>query len=234
LAITIVLREQSSVFEAESLEDFLTTIYQSLGEWQLCDDNVVKRDYHEYEFSRFERPDGTRVQLRILLLRRALYNRLRALKEKSRVFLVVDGIDCCSTGLRLLLDAELFRLQHCQVNVMITSRIAIYERRVTKCDHRDHEDDSEDFMLNQEDEAEEVTLDHEDEAEEVTLDHGHASDEGDPCSGNETSEEEDFSEEEEYIDFGNREPLDLFLKCKTCRKILCFDCHSAGRICGKW
>jgi hypothetical protein len=219
------LRQDALANETEFLEDFLVAIYNDVFQWQSCDNDGTRRDHKQYEEARFKRSEGTRLQLRILLIRNALYKLLRTLKEESRIFLIIDGFECCSASLRLLLDAELYRLLQCRVSVMVTSRIAIYERRKTMCDHRDHGETLEDDTIDQGSISDDNDVPSKERGESV---------EKEPSEICDLSGDEHSSRDEDSTDFGEREFLDIFLKCKACKRILCFDCHSRGRTCGRW
>src|SRR5262249_49816479 len=77
--------------DAAFVEDFLATICRQLGEDDELDACI-------------ERGHGKRAAVRIHLVRELLHKRLLS---RKRAFLVLDGIDGCSTALEMLLNAEL-------------------------------------------------------------------------------------------------------------------------------
>ncbi|KAF2679353.1 hypothetical protein K458DRAFT_394047 [Lentithecium fluviatile CBS 122367] len=212
--ISVFVREEVLTHEVEFLEDFLVAMYQDLGKWEVCKSDGTENDYTEYLQAYSEKPQG--VRSRLGLIRRILHRRLQKLKNESRVFLIVDGIDRCSTSLRLLLDEELLSLPKSGVRVMITSRNATYETWIARCEHQDHGDPEEGLE------------------EDIEEDPGE-----DPGEDLEEDSEEDSSvreggagEEGSSIYYIAREPLDVFLTCKECKSVLCFPCFKAGRVCG--
>jgi hypothetical protein len=127
--------------EAELLEDFLVILYESLGSHSVCEDDGTEEYYEEYAEACSE-AGGSRLQLRLDLIREALLHRLKNVVDgELRVFLVIDGLDNCSASLRLLLDSELRGMQSLGVHVMITLRAAVYDNWEEKrCDHPNHID----------------------------------------------------------------------------------------------
>jgi len=244
--ITLFVQEDASVQEPEFLEDFLVAIYQRIGEWEECTDDGSENDYTQYEIARYRKPGGRRVQFRLSIIRKALYGRLQALKDDSRIFLVIDGIDCGSASLRLLLDAEFCDLQRHRVSIMLTSRIATYEYWEVKCDHRDH-GEALDSDSDPDRTSDGATSDRENSNQgEISSERGQRSEgdvlaavdkEEDQEEDKEADEDEDGDDDdddEEPIDYGARERLELYLTCDTCKDVLCFACRSVGRICANW
>ena len=65
----------------------------------------------------------------------ALHIRLAGMKEDDRCFVLIDSIDQCIPSLRDLLEREILALQKRGMNIMITSRLPIYEFQKLKfCD----------------------------------------------------------------------------------------------------
>ncbi|KAH7036328.1 hypothetical protein B0J12DRAFT_789052 [Macrophomina phaseolina] len=124
--------------EASFIEDILASIFR-----QLCAVNrphardvIVMEKYEEYVQAREERQ---RNHTRIKLIRGALHARLHTLE---RAFLIIDGIDRCSSALDLFLENELSQLQNGNVKIMITSRIPCLREpaEVVVCDGCDSEE----------------------------------------------------------------------------------------------
>lgn len=237
LVATISVRGYESIQEPDLLEDVLVALYTKLGTWDKSGPDGTEDDHDADVLACSERPGGTRIQLRLILLRKAVYSRLEALEEITQVFLIVDGIDCCNPSLRLLLDAELRELQRRGVSVMITSRVAVYEYWEVKCDHRDHEDapsigpgkdfDDSDVELD-------VAASSAEWSRQEILPGEQELKSGEEEDGKSESEGSMSDEEPDPIDYGIRETLDIYLTCDACKKILCFACHSAGRMCEQW
>lgn len=149
--VTLFVRKDVTAFETEFLEDFLLAFYHSLGEWDACSDDDSYEEYDEYYQERFVDLEGCRVNRRLMLIRKALSARLAALKGVSLVFLVLDGSECCSPPLQLLLDMELCELQSKGVKIMQTSRFAVFEQFESRCDHPNHGGASDNDPLDEDD-----------------------------------------------------------------------------------
>jgi hypothetical protein len=136
--ISVYVRQEVLTHEAEFLEDFLVILYHGLGRSKVCKADGTGKDYEQYAEACSKKPKGIRRQVRLGLIRKALRGRLQKIKVDACAFLIIDGLDSCGPGLRLLLDAELLALQKHGVHVFVTSRIAIYEHWKVTCDHPDH------------------------------------------------------------------------------------------------
>jgi hypothetical protein len=140
--ISIFFVKRITQNEIGVLEDFLRGLYLSLGQWETHQDEALETLYEKYTQARFEVAGGTRAQQRLLLIRNAVHGRLRDVKERSkRAFVILDGIDCCEPSLKLLLNLELMQLNNFNVNVLLTSRTAVFEHVQTFCD-QDTRDES--------------------------------------------------------------------------------------------
>src|SRR5215469_12024832 len=98
--------------DAAFVEDFLATICRQLGKDDELDACI-------------ELGHGKRAAVRIHLVRELLHKQLLS---RKRAFLVLDGIDGCSTALEMLLNAELTSLQQRGLSVLVTSRLPLYEK----------------------------------------------------------------------------------------------------------
>ncbi|KAF2795818.1 hypothetical protein K505DRAFT_239126 [Melanomma pulvis-pyrius CBS 109.77] len=176
--VSIFIQKDVVAYETSFLEDFLEIVYHKLGDSWACNEED-EEDFDEYQRQRYGNLEGCRASRRIHLIRKAVYSRLETLAKSARAFLVLDGIDLCSSTLYLLLDMELSVLQEKGLCILLTSRIAVFEQLEARCDHSNHGDAPDDDPIEEKD----------------------------------------------------REVLDLFLLCRVCESVLCFNCRDAGRIC---
>jgi hypothetical protein len=78
----------------------------------------------------------------------ALQIRLADMKEDDRCFVLIDGMDQCTSSLRDLLEQEILALQKLGMNIMITSRLPIYEFQKLKfCDCHEPNEYDESMMF---------------------------------------------------------------------------------------
>lgn len=142
--VTIFAKGETASNEAELFEDFLHAVYQGFGEWPVFKEDRSQDAYQSYTQARFNQNEGSRINRRLFLLRKALHKRLEGRKTDFRAFLIIDGLDLCSHAFNLLLETELATLRGIGINVLQTSRLAVFEQDVTRCDHAKHGDPGED------------------------------------------------------------------------------------------
>lgn len=142
--VTIFAKGETASNEAELFEDFLHAVYQGLGKWPIFKEDRSQDAYQSYMQARLNQNEGSRINRRLSLLRKALYKRLEGHKTDFRAFLILDGLDLCSHAFNLLLETELATLRGMGINVLQTSRLAVFEQDVTRCDHAKHGDPDED------------------------------------------------------------------------------------------
>ncbi|KAF1946297.1 hypothetical protein EJ02DRAFT_249210 [Clathrospora elynae] len=119
------------------IEDFLEILYNQLAEPTALEEDHSIDAYKKYSETRYKlknAPEGYRAVERLSTLREALCIRLEALRS-ARAFLLLDGIDICDQSLRLLLHEELAKLLEMGLSILITSRLAVFEQLLTRCDH---------------------------------------------------------------------------------------------------
>ncbi|KAF2132543.1 hypothetical protein P153DRAFT_308924 [Dothidotthia symphoricarpi CBS 119687] len=123
--------------EIELIEDILVALYRNLENSTLPQDDDSEDLYEEYAQERYSNAEGSRIRDRLKLIRTALHSRLVSL-QSCRTFLLIDGIDRCGPTLRYMLGTELSNIRGLGVHVFSTSRLAVFEQREARCDHRDH------------------------------------------------------------------------------------------------
>lgn len=142
--VTLFADGDKIVNDVDFFEDFLHAVYHGFREWSHASDDHSDNDYQVYARERFTDMEGSRTNRRLSLIRTALYKLLRAPKEGSRAFLILDGLDLLSGPLRLLIENELASIRSTGVNILVTTRVAVFEKFVNRCDHIKHGDPDED------------------------------------------------------------------------------------------
>ena len=136
VVISASIYEDVANRELELLEDLLIAMYEKL-ETSNDDDEESEEAYFAY-LQECKKLGGCRINQRLQLIRKAVESRLLHLPKSSKAYLILDGYDCCSQSLKLLLEIELAGLQQKGLNVVITSRIATFENIESRCDHLNH------------------------------------------------------------------------------------------------
>jgi hypothetical protein len=121
------------------VEDLLHELYLRLAEGVYIEGDQSDEAFEEYEENRLTIPEGSRMRLRLNLIRKATHMRLQALQD-TRAFLLLDGVDRCESTLRLMLEEELSQLLEAGLSIMVTSRLAVFEQDEGRCDHTNHGD----------------------------------------------------------------------------------------------
>ena len=99
------------------IEDLLASIFRQLCKRLTAGESPALAEYSAYLHARRR---GQRSATRFALLRQALTTRL---SSSTNAFLVLDGLDRCTTGAALFVQEELTRLQRLGLRIMTTSRI---------------------------------------------------------------------------------------------------------------
>ncbi|KAF2636217.1 hypothetical protein P280DRAFT_510725 [Massarina eburnea CBS 473.64] len=141
--IPIFVQEDVTQYDHEFLEDFMHLVYQSLGKWESFSEDQSNNVYREYIRVRFGTDEDCGVNRKLVLIREALYRRLKARGNDTRIFLIIDGMDLCSQTLLLLLEAELSQLRSAGVSMLRTSRIPGLVQEPSRCDHPKHTENEE-------------------------------------------------------------------------------------------
>lgn len=134
---SIYLQHEVALYEAAFVEDFLWAIYTQLAKYVPdSTSNLNKKEDHRIQYDKYvvacmaQQPGPQRASL----IRSALQATVPALPKPA--FLVVDGIDCCSSETSVSIEEEISHMQHQGVKIMTTSRVPWIEESWTaaQCD----------------------------------------------------------------------------------------------------
>lgn len=107
------------------LEDFLQSVFAQLAPVGAPIEPRTLKFHEEYgEACRV----GKRATARIDLVSKAVNARLCEPQLRGSGFLLVDGLDQCTPSLQQLLERELTAMQQAGMQIMVASRLPIYER----------------------------------------------------------------------------------------------------------
>lgn len=151
MVLSVFVQEDVLAYESSFLEDFLEAVYLKLAATEADYDDYESYDLYCKYIQERGKAEGCKVSKRIGLIRAAVYSVLSSVTKSVPAYLVLDGLDRCSSTLRLLMDAELSQMQKSGLGVFLTSRLAVFEQIEARCDHRNHLDAPDDDPIPQED-----------------------------------------------------------------------------------
>lgn len=124
---TIYVHQYVSENDLALLEDFFQIVFAQLAPVGAPIEPQTSKFYEQYtEACRI----GKRATVRIDLVSRAVNARLCETQLRTCNFLLLDGLDQCTPSLQQLFERELTKMQQSGLQIMVASRLPVYERTV--------------------------------------------------------------------------------------------------------